>query len=105
MKLYLFIIIFSALLDISANLLLKKSNGFRNKKYGILAIILACIAFCLLSFSLKYIELSIAYSTWGAIGILGTCIGGYVFYKEKLNYIGIFGIIITICSVIILNLG
>lgn len=100
---YLMIIICSALLDIVANLLLKKSNGFADKKSGILAIICAVSAFYLLSFSLEYIELSIAYSTWGAIGILGTCLGGWVLYQEKLNKIGILGVCIVIIAVILLN--
>lgn len=103
MKAYMIVIILSALLDIVANLLLKKSDGFKYKKYGFLAIALACIAFYLLSFSLKEVDLSIAYSTWGAIGILGTCIGGYIFYKEKLNFIGIVGIILVIFAVVLLN--
>ncbi len=103
MNLYLIIIIISALIDVVANLLLKKSDGFKYKKYGISAVLLVIIAFILLSFALKYIELSIAYSTWGAIGIIGTCLGGYIFYKEKLNYIGIVGIVIIICAVILLN--
>lgn len=57
----------------------------------------------LLSFSLKYVPLSIAYSTWGAIGIIGTCLGGWILYKEKLNKIGILGIIIVIIAVFLLN--
>ena len=100
---YIFIIVLSALLDIVANLLLKKSDGFKNKIWGLAAIVNAILAFFLLSFSLKYVPLSIAYSTWGAIGIIGTCLGGYIFYKEKLNYIGIIGVIIVVCAVILLN--
>ncbi len=100
---YIFIIILSALLDILANLLLKKSNSFKHKIWGISAIICAVLAFSLLSLSLKYIPLSIAYSTWGAIGIIGTCFGGWIFYKEKLNKIGILGIVIVIIAVVLLN--
>lgn len=103
MNLYLIIIIISALIDVVANLLLKKSDGFKHKIYGISAVLLVIIAFILLSFALKYIELSVAYSTWGAIGIIGTCLGGYIFYKEKLNYIGIIGVVIVVCAVILLN--
>lgn len=61
------------------------------------------LLFFLLSFSLKYVPLSIAYSTWGAIGIIGTCLGGWILYKEKLNKIGILGIIIVIIAVFLLN--
>ncbi|TKX32094.1 DMT family transporter [Campylobacter estrildidarum] len=104
MKFYLLIIILSAFLDIVANLLLKKSNGFQNKISGICAIVSAILAFFLLSFALKHVPLSIAYSTWGAIGIIGTCAGGWILYKEKLNKIGILGIFLTIIAVILLNL-
>ncbi len=103
MSAYFITIVISALIDVVANLLLKKSDGFKHKIYGISAVLLVIIAFILLSFTLKYIELSVAYSTWGAIGIIGTCLGGYIFYKEKLNYIGIIGVIIVVCAVILLN--
>lgn len=103
MSAYFITIVISALIDVVANLLLKKSDGFKHKIYGISAVLLVIIAFILLSFALKYIELSVAYSTWGAIGIIGTCLGGYIFYKEKLNYIGIIGVIIVVCAVILLN--
>ncbi|MBZ7953646.1 multidrug efflux SMR transporter [Campylobacter sp. LH-2024] len=104
MKFYFLIIILSAFLDILANLLLKKSNGFKYKFWGIAAIFSAILAFFLLSFALKYVPLSIAYSTWGAIGIIGTCAGGWILYKEKLNKIGICGVFLTILAVILLNL-
>lgn len=100
---YIIIIIFSALLDIIANLLLKKSDGFKDYKWGIASIFFAILAFVLLYFSLEYVPLSVAYSTWGAFGIIGTCIGGYVFFKEKLNFIGISGIVVVIIAVILLN--
>ena len=103
MSFYFVIITISAFIDIIANLLLKKSDGFKHKIFGISAILLVIVAFILLSFALKYVELSIAYSTWGAIGIIGTSLGGYIFYKEKLNYVGILGVIIIVCAVILLN--
>ncbi|TQR34748.1 QacE family quaternary ammonium compound efflux SMR transporter [Campylobacter sp. MIT 99-7217] len=101
---YLGFIVASAFLDILANLFLKKSNGFESKFWGFVAIVLAILAFVLLYFSLEYVPLSIAYSTWGAVGIIGTCLGGWIFYKEKLNFIGILGIIVVITAVILLNL-
>ena len=103
MSFYLIIITISALIDVVANLLLKKSDGFKYKIYGISAILLVIVAFVLLSFTLKYVELSIAYSTWGAVGIIGTTLGGYIFYKEKLNYVGILGVVIIVFAVILLN--
>lgn len=42
---YIFIIVLSALLDIVANLLLKKSDDFKNKIWGLAAIVNAILAF------------------------------------------------------------
>lgn len=94
----LFFVILSALVDIYANMLLKKSDGFKNKKYGFSSIVCVILAFILLSFSLDSIPLSIAYSTWGAIGMIGTCIVGWVLYNEKLNKIGILGVIVVLIA-------
>lgn len=103
MSFYFVIIVISALIDVVANLLLKKSNGFEYKIYGFGAVSLVIIAYILLSFTLEHIELSIAYSTWGAIGIIGTCLGGWILYQEKLNKIGILGVCIVIIAVVLLH--
>ena len=47
--------------------------------------------------------LSVAYSTWGAIGIIGTIFGGYVFFKEKLDFLGYIGVAMVVCGVILLH--
>lgn len=101
---YLSLIVISAFLDILANLFLKKSQGFQSVFWGALAVILAILAFILLYFTLEYVPLSIAYATWGAVGIIGTCLGGFIFFKERLNFIGILGICLIICAVILMNL-
>lgn len=103
MKIYFLIIIISAFLDIVANLMLKKSNGFKNKKFGFLAILFAIMAFFLLLYVFEHLPLSIAYSTWGAIGILGTTLGAWIFYKERLNLLGILGVLVVILAVVLLN--
>ena len=47
--------------------------------------------------------LSVAYSTWGAIGIIGTILGGYIFFKEKLDIVGYIGVVMVVCGVILLH--
>ncbi|MCE3037531.1 SMR family transporter, partial [Helicobacter sp. faydin-H20] len=98
----IFFIILAALLDIAANLMLKKSNGFQNKFYGILALLEVVCAFIALSFAIKTIPLSVAYASWGALGIIGTIIGGYFLFGEKLNKKGIFGIFCILCAIVLL---
>ncbi len=96
-------IVIAAFLDIVANLLLKKSNGFQSLGYGIGAILMVLLAFIILSFALQSIPLSVAYATWGALGIFGTTLGGILFFKEKIGKKGIYGLILIIGSVILLH--
>lgn len=100
---YIYILI-SALLDIIANILLGKSEGFSKKFLGILAILLVFFAFYVLSLAiLEGVDLSIAYASWGALGVLGTSFGGAIFLKQKMNLVGWLGIICIIISVVLLN--
>ncbi|ENT6510320.1 SMR family transporter [Campylobacter upsaliensis] len=100
---YLLYVVLAALLDIVANLALNKSNGFRNFKWGLLSILLVWLAFYLLALSLEGMKLAIAYTLWGSIGILGTTLGGWYFFKQKLKPIGWVGIFIIIIAVITLK--
>ncbi len=59
----------AALLDVGANALLKKSDGFRRLGPGILALALVLLAFGLLGVSLKTVPLATAYATWGGLGL------------------------------------
>ena len=94
----------AAILDSVAKLFLKKSNAFRHKGYAIGCILMVWAAFTALSFALRDLPLSVAYSTWGAVGIIGTAAGGYVFFKERIGIIGYIGIAIVLCAVILLHM-
>lgn len=98
------LVVLAAFLDIVANLFLKKSNAFTHKGYTIGCILMVWGAFTALMFAIETLPLSVAYSTWGAVGIIGTTIGGYVFFKERLGVIGYIGIAIVMCAVVLLNL-
>ncbi|MBX7490348.1 DMT family transporter [Helicobacter turcicus] len=102
-NIYLLYVVLAAILDIIANLALNKSDGFRNFKWGLLAILLVWLAFYLLTLSLEGMKLAIAYTLWGSIGILGTTIGGWYFFKQRLKPIGYIGILIIIIAVITLK--
>ena len=78
----LIIVLGAALLDIGANMAINRSLGFRHKGWGLLGILLVLCAFTLLSeaVSTGRIDLAVAYATWGAIGILGTALGGLLLF-------------------------
>ena len=104
MSLALGYVVISAILDVIANLFLKKSNAFTHKGYTIGCILMVWAAFSVLLLALEDMPLSVAYSTWGAVGIVGTSIGGYIFFKERLGIIGYIGMAMVVCAVVLLNL-
>lgn len=99
-----FFVVLSAFLDIIANLALAKSNGFKNLAWGFLALLCVVAAFLCLAFALDFgIELPVAYTLWGAIGILGTVIGGYILFRQKLKPIGYLGVALVLVAVYLLH--
>lgn len=100
---YYGLIILAAVLDVTANLLLKKSDGFKNKRYGIPALLLVCLAFTLLAQVTPYIDLTVAYVTWGAFAILGSVMAGWYFFNQKLNILGWLGIMFIFGAILLLK--
>ncbi|POZ60046.1 SMR family transporter [Chromobacterium alticapitis] len=100
---YLLFVLASALIEVGANLMLEKSDGFRRRAWGLGAILLVWLAFALLGQAVKGMDLAIAYALWGSIGILGTAIGGRLLYKQKLKPIGWAGIGIVAAAVVTLS--
>ncbi|KMN77995.1 spermidine export protein MdtI [Chromobacterium alkanivorans] len=99
---YLFVVS-SALIEVAANLMLEKSNGFRNKAWGFGAIAMVWVAFALLGQAVRGIDLAVAYALWGALGIIGTAIGARIFFGQRLKPLGWAGMAIVISSVVVLT--
>ena len=101
----LIIVLGAALLDIGANMAINRSRGFRYKGWGVLGIMLVLGAFTLLSEAVSSgkIDLAVAYATWGAIGILGTALGGLLIFRERLKPIGWVGMVVMALAVAMLT--
>lgn len=100
---YFGLIIGGAILDIIANIFMKKSDGFRIKRYAIGALLMVFLAFTFLAQAIKEIDLAVAYASWGAIGILGTAFCGRYFFNQRLNGMGWLGIVVIIIAVVVLK--
>ncbi|RUO43950.1 multidrug transporter subunit MdtI [Aliidiomarina taiwanensis] len=90
----------SVVTDIAANVFLEKSQGFRRKRFGFLAIAFIMLAFGLLSFAVQGIPLFIAYAVWGALSISGTALATLVLFGHTLNWISCLGLGILILSIV-----
>lgn len=101
--LYFLLIIAAAALDVGANLLLKKSDGFKHKKYGFPALLMVCVAFTLLAQVTQYMDLTVAYICWGALAIIGTVVASHSLFGQKLNALGYIGIAMILSSIILLK--
>ncbi|PSD27473.1 hypothetical protein C7E18_08175 [Stenotrophomonas maltophilia] len=88
----LFFVICSALIDVAANMMVAKSEGFRRWRWGVGAIVLVWIAFALLGQAVRYMDLATAYAMWGAIGVIGTASCGRLLFGNRLRPIGWIGI-------------
>lgn len=94
----------SVLSDVAANILLKKSDGFKRRLPGVLALACVGLAFLLLAEALKYMDLSIAYSLFGAFGIILTTLVDKLFFKLQINLFGVAGLAVMISGIIMLKM-
>ncbi|MGL4428860.1 MAG: multidrug/spermidine efflux SMR transporter subunit MdtI [Silvania sp.] len=92
-------------LEIAANVLLKFSDGFRRKTYGLLSIAAVLGAFSALSQAVRGIDLSVAYALWGGFGIAATLAAGWILFGQRLNRKGWFGLCLLLIGMILIKLA
>lgn len=98
-------LLLAVIVEIIANVLLKLSNGFEKKVYGILSLIAVLAAFSALGQAVKGIDLAVAYALWGGMGLLATITFGWILFGQRLNWIGGVGIILLLIGMTIIKLA
>ncbi|URO01163.1 multidrug/spermidine efflux SMR transporter subunit MdtI [Leclercia adecarboxylata] len=96
---------FAIVLEIAANVLLKFSDGFRRKTYGLLSIAAVLGAFSALSQAVKGIDLSVAYALWSGFGIAATLAAGWILFGQRLNHKGWMGLLLLLAGMIMIKLA
>ncbi len=96
-------VVVAAILDVAANLLLARSDGFRRRLWGIGALVMVGLAFSALAVAVRGLDLAVAYAMWGGFGILGTSLGGWFFFGQKLKPIAWLGIALLAGGLAILH--
>lgn len=97
------LVLLAAFLDIFANIFLAASRGFRRVWLGVLAYLCVGAAFYCLSLAVKTMDLAVAYATWGAFGIIGTSLGGWIVFRQKLNIYAWLGMIVLVLGIFLLH--
>lgn len=98
-------LLLAIVLEISANIFLKYSDGFRRLGYGVMSILSVLAAFSALAQAVKGIELSVAYALWGGFGIVATVAAGWILFGQRLNRKGWLGLFILLIGMILIKLA
>ncbi|MFV0421312.1 SMR family transporter [Oleidesulfovibrio sp.] len=101
----LLLVILAAVLDVVANLLLAKSDGFRIRRYGVAALVSVGLAFIALSFAVRSMDLAVAYAMWGGFGILGTSLGGWLLFGQRITASAWAGMALLVCGLSVLHVS
>ena len=98
---YLF---FAIIFEVTGTLLLPVSKNFTKPAPSIIIIGLYIFSTYLMTFTLDYFPIGIVYAIWSAMGIAIVAIVSYFVYSQALQWQAIFGLILVIAGVILLNL-
>lgn len=90
--------------EIAGTTALKSANGFTNPIPSAIVVIGYGVAFYFLSLTLRTMPVGIAYAVWSGVGIVLISAIGWVFFNQKLDLPGIFGLSLIVAGVLVVNL-
>ncbi len=83
---------------------LTASDGMKNKKYGVIGVVVFAISYVLLSRSILTINISIAYAIFCGVGIILSSVISMVVFRQKITGIGIACMILILAACVIIHL-
>lgn len=95
----------SIVTELIATSFLKTTEGFTKLWPSLLVIVSYVICFYCFSKALFNINLSFAYALWSGLGIVVSTLVSVLIYKEEISAAGVFGIVLILAGVIIINLS
>ncbi|ADP88213.1 SMR family transporter [Nitratidesulfovibrio vulgaris] len=98
-------VMLAAALEVAANLLLSRSDGFRRLGLASSALVLVGLAFTCLAYAVRGMDLAVAYALWGGFGILGTSLGGWWLHGQRLKPAAWAGMALLIGGMALLHLA
>ena len=79
-------LILASCCELGFTVCMKLSDGFKNKKFTILTIIISAMSIFLLSQAMKTLPLGVAYAVWTGLGTVFTVTFGIFYFKESRDW-------------------
>jgi small multidrug resistance pump len=92
-------------LEVAGTTSMKLSNGFTKPVPSLLIFVFYAISFMLLTFTLKHINVSIAYAVWAGMGTALVAAIGIVYFAEPMSGFKLICVGLIILGVVGLNLS
>lgn len=89
--------------EVTGTIALKLSDGFTKSTESIVAVVSYAASFYFLSRVLEQLNIGFTYAVWSAVGIVIITTIGVVFFHERADAPGIFGLVLIIAGVFVLN--
>ncbi len=91
--------------EVVGTLSLKASDGFSRLWPSVAVVVGYGLAFTLLAFALKTLDVGPAYALWAGLGTVGAAVGGWLIFSERLSLLTVSGIVIVVIGVVAITLG
>lgn len=99
------ILIVAGLLEVVWAVGLKYTDGFTKPLPSVITLVAMAASFYCLSLAMRSLPLSIAYTVWVGIGMVGAVIFGVIFLKEPINLVKIISLLLIIGGILGLKLS
>jgi small multidrug resistance pump len=83
---------------------LKESAGFTRLVPSVFVIVGYTLAFYFLGLTLRTLPVGIAYAVWAGAGVALMAVVGYAFFGQALDSAAVFGILLIVAGVAVINL-
>jgi small multidrug resistance pump len=91
------------ILEITATGLLKATEGFTKWIPSLYAVVAVSACMYLMSHVMAILPVGITYATWSGVGIIAIALIGVFKYKQVPNLATIFGLVLIVIGVVIVN--
>ena len=77
------VLVCASFCELGFTVCMKLSDGFRNKKFTVLTVLITAVGITLLSIATRSLPLGIAYAVWTGLGTVFTVLFGIFIFKES----------------------